>query len=205
MIFCKFNKTERNLCQHWPPWKRKYVYSISNEIEIISINQEKNIKNPKLILYTTWCCRIGKSAVQDDFSGSFDLPKLTQRQKTGTEQGPRAEWDSHPSQAEGETASGRIPAGLWGTGPRQVSIACCQGVSVQRGGQMQQKIKDPPCLTDQQSPIQGVREKAHNSWCSRLRVDSGRGLGALGRKTAGLYPGAKKETCLNGKIYHSFR
>lgn len=190
---------EKSLSTLTPLKERKYVYSISNEIEIIKHKSEKNIKNPKLIFYKTWCCRIGKSAVQDDFSRSLDLPKLTQRQETG----PRVEWDSHPSQAEGETASGWIPAGLWGTGPRQVSSACCQS-ELQRGGQMRQKIEDPPCLTDQQSPIQGVREKTHNSRCSGLPVDSGRGLGALGRENCRRVPSDKEGNLLKWKDIPQF-
>lgn len=36
-------------------------------------------------------------------------------------------------------------------------------MSVQKGGQMQHKIKDQHFLTDQQSPIQGVRIKEHTT------------------------------------------
>lgn len=38
-----------------------------------------------------------------------------------------------------------------------------EGVSVQKGGQMQHKIKDQQFLTDQQSPIQGVTIKEHTT------------------------------------------
>lgn len=38
-----------------------------------------------------------------------------------------------------------------------------EGVSVQKGGQMQPKIKDHQFLTDQQSLIQGVRIKEHTT------------------------------------------
>lgn len=133
--------------------ERKHTLNISNEIEIISINSGKPVKNHRLILYKTWCCHIGKSGVQDDVLGSFNLPKLTQRQETGTEQGPRAEWDSCPW----------ILADLEGTDSKQVNRVDCEGVSVQKGGQMQHKIKDQHFLTDQQSPIQGVRIKEHTT------------------------------------------
>lgn len=56
-----------------------------------------------------------------------------------------------------------ILADLEGTDSNQVNRADYEGVSVQKGGQTQHKIKDQQFLTDQQSPIQGVRIKEHTT------------------------------------------